>query len=567
MRRARRAAALELRDLERTTAARDIQIGITHGRLRSGTYGHAMRRTFVCLGDAVNLVGAADVEGPAERQIYVSEPVQRGLPATASSGDSSSTSRVKGKAAPVVAYCAQRLARARIAPPTRVRAADRRAARRARRCSRTRLAEAAGGGSGSIVGIAAEAGMGKSRLVAEFVRERGGPTRPSSRSASASRSGRRRRYFVWREIWRRLLDVDDEHSATRQRSALEVAARPDRSGARRARAAARGRPRPDIPDTELTASFDAKLRKTSLEDLLADCLRARAADASRSSSCSRTATGSTRCRATCSTWSRGPADAAGPVRPRLPAGRRHRAAAWASSGSPSSRDRARRARRRPRRRRSSAPSSAAARRRTTAGGAGGARRPDRRASRGEPVLRRGAAQLLDARASISRDDGALARAGAARKPPQPRPQPHRHAARGAATHVEGRERHRPGLPGAGAARRLPGPRVAGRRPRPPRIAPRRRSRPPRPGGRRVVPVQARGHPGGRLREPPVRAPGGAARRSAATSSDAGATHRAQLDLLAHHYWHRTTRPRRSSISAVPGTRRRRPTRTPRRSTT
>ena len=34
------AAALELRDLEKTTAARDIQIGITHGRLRSGTYGH-----------------------------------------------------------------------------------------------------------------------------------------------------------------------------------------------------------------------------------------------------------------------------------------------------------------------------------------------------------------------------------------------------------------------------------------------------------------------------------------------------------------------------------------------
>ena len=32
-----------------------------------------------------------------------------------------------------------------------------------------------------------------------------------------------------------------------------------------------------IPDTDVTRSFDAKLRKTSLEDLLATCLRARAA--------------------------------------------------------------------------------------------------------------------------------------------------------------------------------------------------------------------------------------------------------------------------------------------------
>src|SRR3954454_6095040 len=32
-----------------------VQIGITRGRLRSGTYGHDLRRTYVCLGDAVNL--------------------------------------------------------------------------------------------------------------------------------------------------------------------------------------------------------------------------------------------------------------------------------------------------------------------------------------------------------------------------------------------------------------------------------------------------------------------------------------------------------------------------------
>ncbi|MEO5964049.1 MAG: adenylate/guanylate cyclase domain-containing protein, partial [Candidatus Limnocylindrales bacterium] len=66
------AAALELRDLEKTTAAREIQVGMTHGRLRSGTYGHEMRRTFVCLGDAVNLAARLMSAAPAGR-IYVSE--------------------------------------------------------------------------------------------------------------------------------------------------------------------------------------------------------------------------------------------------------------------------------------------------------------------------------------------------------------------------------------------------------------------------------------------------------------------------------------------------------------
>ena len=49
------AAALGILALDGETAARELQIGIAKGRLRSGTYGHAMRRTFVCLGDAVNL--------------------------------------------------------------------------------------------------------------------------------------------------------------------------------------------------------------------------------------------------------------------------------------------------------------------------------------------------------------------------------------------------------------------------------------------------------------------------------------------------------------------------------
>ena len=80
-------------------------------------------------------------------------------------------------------------------------------------------------------------------------------------------------YLVWQPIWRGL-------SRNRPGVASEAPGREARE--------ARGRGRPDpgrrvpllgsllglpLPDNELTQSFDPKLRKTSLESLLAQCLR------------------------------------------------------------------------------------------------------------------------------------------------------------------------------------------------------------------------------------------------------------------------------------------------------
>ena len=45
----------------------DVRIGITHGRLRSGTYGHDLRRTYCCLGDAVNLAARLMAAAPPGR--------------------------------------------------------------------------------------------------------------------------------------------------------------------------------------------------------------------------------------------------------------------------------------------------------------------------------------------------------------------------------------------------------------------------------------------------------------------------------------------------------------------
>ena len=265
------AAALELRTLEQTTSARAIRVGITHGRLRSGTYGHDRRRTFVCLGDAVNLAARLMSKAPAG-EIYVSELVRR------QAGDGFSWTpldplHLKGKAAPVAAF-----------------ELTGSSGRRSRRVVRHALPivgrsgelavldaglESAVAGRGRIVGIAAEAGMGKSRLVAEFVR---GVRRRGLLAAfgECQSFGTGTAYVVWREVWRTLFGLGDDEPAAEQIAALEGALR-GIDPALVARAplleAVLGL---SIPETELTSSFDPKLRKASLESLLADCLRARA---------------------------------------------------------------------------------------------------------------------------------------------------------------------------------------------------------------------------------------------------------------------------------------------------
>ncbi len=266
------AAALDLRDLERTTEARGIQIGVTHGRLRSGTYGHEMRRTFVCLGDAVNLAARLMSAAP-EGRIYVGDDVRE------AAGDTFIWERlpdltVKGKSGVIVAHALtgslERASRRRIRYELPL------VGRLAELASLDQALEAAITGDGRIVAIAAEAGMGKSRLVAEFVR--------SARRrglfvafGECQSFGTNSSYFVWREIWRRFLRIDDADEPARQRSHIEEELRSIDPGLVARAPLLESVLGIEIPDTELTAAFDAKLRKASLEDLLASFLRARSA--------------------------------------------------------------------------------------------------------------------------------------------------------------------------------------------------------------------------------------------------------------------------------------------------
>jgi len=265
------AAALEVRDLEATTAATDIQIGLTQGRLRSGTYGHEMRRTFVCLGDAVNL-SARLMSKAAPGEIYVSDEVKR------ATGEGFTWQQleqiaVKGKAEPIVPHAltgyarrSQRLTRHRLPLFGRRKELEHLGLR----------LEAALSGAGSVVGISAEPGMGKSRLVAEFVRN----VRRRGHLVAFGESqafGRNTSYFVWREIWRTLFHLRDDELEAVQLARLEQELERIDPELMARLPLLEPVVELEIPDNDLTRGFDAKLRKASLEGLLVACLRSRAA--------------------------------------------------------------------------------------------------------------------------------------------------------------------------------------------------------------------------------------------------------------------------------------------------
>jgi len=267
------AAALELCELTATTAATDIRIGITYGRLRSGTYGHAHRQAFTCLGDSVNLASRLMSNAPPGC-IYVAAAVR------AAAGDVFTWEKlapiaVKGKAQPVSAFAltgAKRHASRRQAGyelPIVGRHVELEAigARLEKACS----------GNGQVVGISAEAGMGKSRLTAAFIQT----ARLQGVTAAVGECqayGTNTSYFVWREIWSTLFRLDDCLPEHEQVLALESELAAIDPGLVARAPLLKGLLDLPMPDNELTAQFDAKLRKTSLEGLLAECLRARAAE-------------------------------------------------------------------------------------------------------------------------------------------------------------------------------------------------------------------------------------------------------------------------------------------------
>ncbi len=249
------------------------QIGISIGRMRTGAYGSATRRTYGVLGDNVNLA-ARLMSAAAPGQILVSDGVR------AATGDQFAWERldnirVKGKSEPVALSRLLRVRRRRKARLHEPRYALPMVGRGEELGRFGQLVERALAGNGQVVGLTAEAGMGKSRLAAEFI------SLAASRGVAVyagecSSYGTTSSYLVWQGVWRGIFGLDPADTAEQQ--AQDVA-----DALRRVDPALVGRLpllqnvlNLSIPDNDLTASLDARTRKTALESLLLVYLEAQA---------------------------------------------------------------------------------------------------------------------------------------------------------------------------------------------------------------------------------------------------------------------------------------------------
>ncbi len=263
------AAALELlRTPPHCAGIRDAQIGITRGVVWSGAYGAQLCRTYDVQGDAVNLAARLMVAAPPGG-ILTTPDLQTaagprftwiGLPALP----------VKGKPDPVAVVTPTGLINH---PATGLEPAYP-ALLVGRDSELTALAEAltaVAQGVGRIVILEGEAGIGKSRLVAE-TRRQAHAAGWTVYSGTAESYGTSTAYLAWQPIWRAFFGLDASRSLAEQTNrwaALEAAwgERVPLLGA------AVGM---TVTDNAWTSGLTGALRKSALEALLADCLRAQA---------------------------------------------------------------------------------------------------------------------------------------------------------------------------------------------------------------------------------------------------------------------------------------------------
>ena len=276
---ARRAvrAALEIKQcLDGFVFLNSIQFGLSSGTMRVGAYGSNTRRSFGALGDDVNLAARLMMTA-APGEILMSQRVRKSV-AEEFMVEARPAVSMKGKAdlVPVFAvlglqqHRAIRLQEPSYALPMIGRTHE-------MQVLEEKLALTLEG-QGQIIGITAEAGMGKSRLVAEGIRL--ARRRNLTAYGGTCRSeGLNTPYLVWQEIWSAFFDLDTTMPLRKQIRSLEGELQdraPEQVDTLPLFGAVLGL---SLPDNDFTRALQPKDRKTQLETVLIECLQSAAREA------------------------------------------------------------------------------------------------------------------------------------------------------------------------------------------------------------------------------------------------------------------------------------------------
>lgn len=265
-------AALDLRDLKMEYVT-GIKIGVSQGRMRTGSYGGTNRRSYSTLGDDVNLA-ARLMQNASVGEALITSRVQKAS-ADAFVWKQLAPLLVKGKSQPITVFRLIGEQKRRITHLYESKYALPMVGREAELALIEEKFDAASTGRGHIIGVTAEIGMGKTRLMVEVIRI-ARRRNVIGYSGECQSYGTTTGYLVWQNIWRGFFGLDPAWTLSEQIQQLE-------------RELFRINPalfprlpllgavlNLQIPDNELTTTFSAKLRKESLEGLLVDCLRSRA---------------------------------------------------------------------------------------------------------------------------------------------------------------------------------------------------------------------------------------------------------------------------------------------------
>ncbi len=250
-----------------------LQVGISQGVMRIGGYGSATRRMYGAQGDEVNLAARLMTEA-APGELLISGRIQA---AVANDFDLEPLPpiRLKGKAEPLLPFVVQGLRDTRVYELQEAYYTLPMIGREPEAARVFEKLEFARRGQGQIVGITAPAGMGKSRLTAELIRamrRRG----ESTYGGECQSFGENISYLVWTPIWRAFFGIDSKAPLRRQLRTLEnelAELVPERMDALPLLSTVLHLP---LPENDFTRALEPEFRKSALEALLLDCVRAAA---------------------------------------------------------------------------------------------------------------------------------------------------------------------------------------------------------------------------------------------------------------------------------------------------